>query len=83
MPLHLEISRQARTLWEKYGRPAGRDVAIWLEAESQVLGTDPKVRKQADGAVAAAPLAETLYPGTLPSGSDGEPAALPQNRTPP
>jgi hypothetical protein len=75
----LEIARQAHALWERYGRPAGRDIAIWLEAERQVLGNDPQVRKQAGGAVSAAPLADTLYP-TLPrAGVDGEPAALPVN----
>ncbi|ACB73328.1 hypothetical protein Oter_0037 [Opitutus terrae PB90-1] len=30
---HDEISRHAQELWEKYGRPSGRDEAIWLEAE--------------------------------------------------
>lgn len=30
---HEEISRQAQELWEKYGRPTGRDEEIWLEAE--------------------------------------------------
>lgn len=33
---HEEISRQAQELWEKYGRPTGRDEEIWLEAERAV-----------------------------------------------
>jgi Protein of unknown function (DUF2934). len=32
-PSHDEISRKAKELWETYGRPAGRDEEIWLEAE--------------------------------------------------
>jgi hypothetical protein len=75
VPLHLEISRQAHALWEKYGRPSGRDVAIWLEAEQQVLGTDARVRRQAGGAVSAASLTDTLYPKHPPPGMGSEAAA--------
>ncbi len=32
-PTQDEISRKAKELWETYGRPAGRDEEIWLEAE--------------------------------------------------
>jgi len=52
-PLHDEIAQQARTLWEHYGRPEGRDQEIWLEAERQLLGADPKVRKIGAGAVSS------------------------------
>jgi hypothetical protein len=37
---HEEIARHARNLWEQYGRPAGRDEQIWLEAERQLRGLD-------------------------------------------
>lgn len=30
------IASRAYTLWEKDGRPAGRDVEYWLRAESQL-----------------------------------------------
>lgn len=53
VPLHDEISTRARELWEKYGRPAGRDEAIWLEAERQLLGVDSQVRKVGAGSVSA------------------------------
>jgi hypothetical protein len=33
---HYEISGLARALWEKWGRPAGRDTEIWLEAERRI-----------------------------------------------
>jgi hypothetical protein len=32
-PSHEEISRHAWQLWQNLGCPAGRDTAIWLEAE--------------------------------------------------
>lgn len=53
IPLHDEISSRARELWEKYGRPADRDEEIWLEAERQLLGADPQVRKVGSGSVSA------------------------------
>ncbi len=64
LPLEERISHQAHALWEGYGRPAGRDVAIWLEAERQVLGVDPRVNQQAGGAVAERPLHDALTPQT-------------------
>ena len=33
-----EILHRARTIWETRGQPTGMDLAIWLEAESQILG---------------------------------------------
>lgn len=33
-----QISRRAEELWRQYGCPEGRDEAIWLEAEQQLLG---------------------------------------------
>lgn len=35
-----DISQRARELWEGYGRPAGRDQEIWLEAERQLREID-------------------------------------------
>jgi hypothetical protein len=57
--LHDIIARQAQKLWEDYGRPADRDLEIWLEAEQQVLGADPKIGTLGRGAAptdAVAPL---------------------------
>jgi hypothetical protein len=53
IPLHQETSQRARELWEKYGQPYGRDQEIWLEAERQVLGADPQVKKVGAGSVSA------------------------------
>lgn len=63
IPLQDRISDQARQLWENYGRPHGRDVEIWLEAERQVLGADSQVNAGAGaGAVAAPELKSALTP---------------------
>lgn len=60
VPLHQEIATQAYLLWEHYGRPEGRDVRIWLEAERQVLGVDARVNQQPGGAVPAEDLSDAL-----------------------
>lgn len=31
-----EIRTRARELWEQNGRPAGRDLEFWLQAESEI-----------------------------------------------
>jgi len=38
-PLHDEIAQCARDLWVEQGRPADRDLEIWLEAEQRLLST--------------------------------------------
>jgi hypothetical protein len=35
-PKHEEIAALARSIWEKNGRPEGRDIEHWLLAESQI-----------------------------------------------
>ena len=42
---HEAIAVFAAQLWEQEGRPAGRDVEIWLRAEQQLLAAG---RRQAD-----------------------------------
>lgn len=63
IPLHQAIATQAYVLWQHYGEPTGRDVAIWLEAERQVLGVDNQINQQASGAVEAKPLGAALTTG--------------------
>ncbi len=36
-PSYDEIARCAHDLWSQAGRPAGRDEAIWLEAERRLV----------------------------------------------
>ncbi len=37
--MHDYIQRRAYQLWENEGRPAGRDQAHWLQAESEIART--------------------------------------------
>lgn len=74
-PLEPRIAEQARALWEGYGRPEGRDVAIWLEAERQVLGADAKAAQQGRASVDARALKEATTPkhAGLPDGQQASP----------
>ena len=74
-PLHQQIASAAEQLWRGYGQPEGRDVEIWLEAERQVLGTDPEVAR-VGGATAADALNQASPPSTATPGGDGPPADL-------
>ena len=83
LPLHDAISAQARQLWERYGRPAGRDEEIWREAERQVLGVDSRVTQLPAGAVASRPLRAAVNPPqpeppppkpAVPPAAEGNPA---------
>lgn len=53
VPLHDEISRRAREIWEESGRPQGRDLEFWLKAELEVLGADGSIKIEGAGAVFA------------------------------
>jgi hypothetical protein len=35
-----EIRTRAREIWEQSGRPEGRDVEFWVQAEAEVRGRD-------------------------------------------
>ena len=43
-PLHDEIAQCAQNLWIEQGKPADRDLAIWLEAEQRLLSARPAPR---------------------------------------
>lgn len=62
-PTQEDISRRAATLWENYGRPGGRDVEIWLEAERQLLGVDPAVEGRQNTSVVAISFDESTAGG--------------------
>ena len=43
-PTHDDVARRAKALWERYGKPVGRDEEIWLEAEREarrIVEPDP------------------------------------------
>ncbi|HEY8932217.1 MAG TPA: DUF2934 domain-containing protein [Rariglobus sp.] len=52
-PTQADISERATKLWENYGRPEGRDLEIWLEAEHQLMGVDAAVEGRRDTSVSA------------------------------
>jgi hypothetical protein len=70
-PLEQKIAGAAEELWRGYGRPKGRDVEIWLEAERQVLGTDPEISRLG-GSTPAEALNQSSPPSTASPG--GSPA---------
>jgi hypothetical protein len=37
--LHACITKKAKELWEKKGKPVGKDKEIWIEAEKAVKGS--------------------------------------------
>ncbi len=43
---HDEIARRAYQLWEQRGRPQGRDLELWLEAEQQTIPASKPVQEQ-------------------------------------
>ena len=38
---HEKVSQRAQLIWQNYGRPVGRDIEIWHEAERQIGGSAP------------------------------------------
>jgi hypothetical protein len=59
-PSHEAVAQRARQIWQKYGRPSGRDPEIWFEAERQ-LSTAPDAKSQeGNGSAANAPTTERL-----------------------
>lgn len=48
-PAHDAVARRARALWQKYGKPVGRDEEIWLEAERALRGTPVSAPAKTDG----------------------------------
>jgi len=48
-PLHNDIAQCAQELWVQYGKPADRDLAIWLEAEHKLFSAaEPSPAKHAE-----------------------------------
>lgn len=82
LPLEKRIARQAYALWEGYGRPAERDLDIWLEAERQVLGVDQRVNQQSFGAVSA-PSLQTAHAPKAPATSTPDGGVIASTNTAP
>jgi len=45
VPLHNDIAQCAQELWLQYGKPADRDLAIWLEAEHKLFSVTQAPRE--------------------------------------
>jgi hypothetical protein len=44
-PTENRIRRRARTLWEERGRPSGRDLEFWLQAEREFQEAEDLAKK--------------------------------------
>jgi hypothetical protein len=49
VPLHEDIAQCAREIWVQYGKPADRDLEIWLEAEHQLFSATETKRGKSSG----------------------------------
>jgi hypothetical protein len=48
-PTENRIRRRARTLWEESGRPPGRDLEFWLQAEQEFQEAEDLAKKYDSG----------------------------------
>lgn len=63
LPLREEIEHRAYEIWEREGRPEGRDIEHWFAAERQLLGADEQVTQTPAGAVRSEDLADAVSGG--------------------
>jgi hypothetical protein len=57
------VREQAYLLWEREGRPFGRDAEYWLRAEAALAPASTPVRKRAKAAEAPKTKAKSESPG--------------------
>jgi hypothetical protein len=70
-PLHDDIAQCARDLWVKYGRPTGRDLEIWLEAEKRLLSAT-QTQREKNSAPASTPALPSAKPARAYDRSAGK-----------
>jgi hypothetical protein len=63
---HEDISQRAREIWEREGRPEGRDMQHWLQAEAELR------RESEQGSARSRPSAEDHAVAKVSSGMDGQ-----------
>jgi hypothetical protein len=69
-PLHDDIAQCAKDLWVQYGRPADRDLAIWLEAEQRLrAATDASRAKNSNAAPSSGRLSARPARATVRTGA--------------
>lgn len=76
LPLREEVEHRAYELWEREGRPEGRDLEHWLAAERQLLGADSDVTLTPAGAVRSEDLSDAVS-----GGKRGHPQGTPELTT--
>ena|SRR2546421_9716084 len=63
-----QIASTAYTLWEQAGRPAGRDMEFWLEAERRIQRIqDPRPKAKAEEKTPRSPVARAPMPAPPPA----------------
>ena len=63
LPLREEVEHRAYEIWEREGRPEGRDIEHWFAAERQLLGADVQVTQTPAGGIRSDALAEAMSGG--------------------
>ncbi len=79
-----QISRLAYDLWEKAGRPSGRDTEFWLEAEKQLRaasGTSEKPKLAVAKSLPAEPAPASSKSSSAPALPNAAIPSLPQTTT--
>src|SRR6266705_2095195 len=81
-----KIAGVAYTLWERAGRPSGRDEEFWLEAERQIAAArEPSVARSQTSRSAAQPATESKPEGWSPvvlgKGNAGNPSRAAARQT--
>lgn len=71
-PSHSDIALRAYQMWEREGRPHGRDKEHWATAEREILGAATAQQDQPIGEIRAA---QTANAGRAGAASPGESAA--------
>jgi hypothetical protein len=69
------IAALAQQIWEKNGRPAGRDVEFWLQAERSVRSTVKPPAQAAAPVVSSMPAAQSSAAATTSIPKAKKPAA--------
>ena len=74
--LHAATRLHAYLIWEKEGRPPGRDSEFWVRAEEELLADLPAATLPPNGAHPAAPAeAQPALPPLKPNGSVATPVS--------
>jgi hypothetical protein len=71
-PLHEEIAQCAQEIWLQSGKPADRDMAIWLEAEQRLHSAIPVLLEKNSCSASPTELAPVKASAKISAGSKGK-----------